>query len=286
MRRAQRAAADGGPMPRALDRPALALAVALAVALGPAAPAAGAAARRYVALGDSYSSGTGTRSYVDAACRRSTRAFPYLVAHALPGTTLALAACSGATTRDVLAGQLGALAHDTALVTITVGGNDAGFASVLTACAMPAWMSDCAGRVAAAQAFVRTALPALLDDVYAAIGARAPAARVVVVGYPRLFDGRDCDLATWFSADDERLLNETADLLAAVTRERAAAHGFAFADAIGAFAGHAICDAGPWLNGLTWPIAESFHPSAAGHRLGYAPLVLATLRRTTGAPER
>ena len=43
-----------------------------------------AAAPVYVALGDSYSSGTGTRSYINdgTSCQRSTSAYPSLIAAA------------------------------------------------------------------------------------------------------------------------------------------------------------------------------------------------------------
>src|SRR5687768_8413680 len=99
-----------------------------------AAPAAvhGAAPPPYVALGDSYSSGTGTRSYLadGTSCQRSTSAFPSLVA-AARGYALNFRACSGAKVADVTTTQLGALTTATRYVTISVGGNDAGFADVL-----------------------------------------------------------------------------------------------------------------------------------------------------------
>ena len=55
-------------------------------------------ADNYVALGDSYSSGTGTRSYtLNSTCQRGVYAYPYLVAQARAGTSLNFVACSGAT---------------------------------------------------------------------------------------------------------------------------------------------------------------------------------------------
>ena len=64
------------------------------------------AADKYVALGDSYSSGTGTRSYtLDSTCQRGIYAYPYLVAQARPNTSLTFVACSGAQTADVLNNQ-------------------------------------------------------------------------------------------------------------------------------------------------------------------------------------
>src|SRR5689334_20638253 len=105
------------------------------------APPAEAAGPSYVALGDSYSSGVGTRSYLadGTSCQRSVYAFPSLIA-AARGYALNFRACSGAKVSDVTANQLSALSASTAYVTISVGGNDAGFTSVLTTCAQPGWL--------------------------------------------------------------------------------------------------------------------------------------------------
>src|SRR5215213_248496 len=103
-------------------------AAALAVPLLVVPPAA-AAAPSYVALGDSYSSGTGIRSYLSdgTTCQRSTYAYPSLIA-AARGYALNFRACSGAKIPDVTTSQLGALGATTAYVSLSVGGNDAGFA--------------------------------------------------------------------------------------------------------------------------------------------------------------
>jgi hypothetical protein len=39
---------------------------------------------KYVALGDSYSSGTGTRTFYESGCQRSVYAYPYLLRDAHP----------------------------------------------------------------------------------------------------------------------------------------------------------------------------------------------------------
>lgn len=249
--------------------------VATVAACGTATAAA--RADDYVALGDSYSSGTGTGVYVHTACRRSDAAYPAMVAAARPGSTLVAVACSGATTADVLATQVAALTRGTALVTLTVGGNDAGFAKVIVRCALPMWVARCSKPVATARAFIRATLPARLSALYAEIRRRAPTALVVVAGYPRLFNGIDCGPATFFSRGDQRLLNATADRLNRLIAARARAAGFRFADVVPAFRGHAICDDPEWLNGLSAPLRESFHPNAVGHAEGYAPAVLAQL---------
>jgi lysophospholipase L1-like esterase len=245
------------------------------------APAAEAAAPSYVALGDSYSSGTGTRSYIDdgSSCQRSTYAYPALVA-AARGYALNFRACSGARIPDVTNTQLGALSATTSYVTISVGGNDAGFADVLTECATPWWAGDCDEAIDQAQAFINNTLPGRLSTLYAAIRAKAPNAKVVVVGYPRIFMGEDCNAATWFSPAEEARLNQTADLLNSRTSAQASAKGFAFANPTSRFIGHAVCDDPEWINGLSNPISESYHPNRAGQASGYTPLVSGLL---TGA---
>lgn len=237
------------------------------------------AADRYVALGDSYSSGTGTGSYLDDGtdCRRSPLAYPALVA-AAGGYELNHRACNGATIPDVRAAQLDALSAATDKVSISIGGNDAGFVDVIVECALPAWASDCAGAVSTANAFIRDTLPGRLASLYAEIRTRAPDADVVVAGYPRLFMGEDCNAATFFSPADEELLNGTADLLAQTIGRQAAAAGFDFADVIPAFVGHAVCDDQEWVNGFSaGDLPASYHPNALGHELGYTPLVSSPL---------
>jgi len=274
-----------GRVRRSLTLLAALTASSLTVALGPPllAPAT-AAAPDYVALGDSYSSGTGTRDYVDdgTTCHRSTAAYPALIAAARKWD-LNLRACSGAKIPDVTHAQLDALGAGTSHVTISVGGNDAGFADVLTTCATPWWMADCDGAIDDAQAYIRTTLPGALSTLYGRIRARAPYARVVVVGYPRIFMGEDCNAGTWFSPAEQTRLNATADLLNSTTSQQASAAGFSFADPTSRFVGHAVCDDEEWINGLSSPIEESYHPNKPGHSSGYTPTVSGPLTGSTFA---
>lgn len=258
-------------------RSVAAIAAALAALAGflasPTGPAH-AAAPSYVALGDSYASGTGTRSYISdgTSCQRSTYAYPSLIA-AARGYALNFRACSGAKIPDVTNTQLGALSASTRYVSISVGGNDAGFSNVLTECAKPGWMSNCNAAINTAQSYITNTLPGKLSTLYAAIRSRAPHAKVVVVGYPRIFNGEDCNAGTWFSPDEESRLNQTADLLNSRTSAQAAAKGFSFANPTSRFIGHAVCDDVEWLNGLSNPISESYHPNRRGHSSGYTPTV-------------
>ena len=247
--------------------------VALAAVVLAASPAH-ASGSSYVALGDSYSSGMGTRTYLDdgTSCQRSAYAYPSLIASS-KGYSLNLRACSGATTADVTNLQLSALSSDTGYVSLTVGGNDAGFAGVLTECAKPAWAGNCNSAIDAARSIITARLPARLTALYASIRKRAPQARVVVAGYPRIFTGADCNALTWFSPTEQTRLNYTADLLNATISTAASAAGFGFSNPTPAFTGHGVCADAAWINGLSNPTSSSYHPNRLGHASGYAPLV-------------
>ena len=260
---------------RRLGLAAVVLAVIPSVVWQPGASAAGAP---YVALGDSYSSGVGTRSYISdgTSCQRSVYAYPSLIASA-KGYALNFRACSGAKVSDVTSGQLSALSTTTKYVSISVGGNDAGFTDVLTECALPAWASNCSGKVTTAQNYIKNTLPGSLSTLYASIKTKAPNAKVVAVGYPRIFNGEDCNALTWFSPDDETRLNATADLINSKISAAAVAKGFTFVSPVSSFVGHAVCDSPEWLNGLSNPVTESYHPNKLGHSGGYTPLVSAKL---------
>ncbi|HEV2778303.1 MAG TPA: SGNH/GDSL hydrolase family protein [Actinophytocola sp.] len=236
-----------------------------------------AAAPAYTALGDSYSSGVGTRTYYSdsGSCLRSPYSYPVLTAARI-GATLTFAACTGARVADVQNSQLGSLSPSTSYVTVSAGGNDAGFSDVLLACARP-WPYTCWNEINTANSVISNTLPARLNSLYSAIRTRAPTARVVVVGYPRLFNGEECNLFARISPGEQAELNRTADLLATTIAARAAAHGFAFADPRTPFTGHAVCDPVEWLNGLSDPIRESYHPNRTGQSSGYTPLVLTRL---------
>jgi lysophospholipase L1-like esterase len=242
--------------------------------------AATASATKYVALGDSYSSGTGTRTFYESSCQRSVYAYPYLLHNAHPEWTFVNATCAGAKTGDILNTQVNSVTSDTHWVTYTIGGNDAGFSSVITECALPSWASDCNGAINAAQSYIANTLPGRLDLVNNAIKSRAAGAKVVVLDYPRLFNGTDCNALTFFSSSEMTRLNETANQLknvisAAATR---AGSNFVFRDVIPPFVGHAVCDGGggsstEWINGLSNPTGESYHPKVTGHADGYYPVV-------------
>lgn len=80
------------------------------------------------------------------------------------------------------------------------------------------------------------------------IRSRLPYAKVVVVGYPRIFNGEDCNAFTWFSPAEQSRLNQTADLLDTRLATAASAAGFSFANPTSRFIGHAVCADDEWIN--------------------------------------
>src|SRR5262245_52789788 len=131
--------AGGGSMRTAL------LVLLSLVATMVCAGTASAAAPRYVALGDSAASGPGITpiDLSSPGCFRSQRNYPKLAAAAV-GVPITDVTCSGADTGDMTASQstdLGdvppqfdALTADTTLVTLQIGGNDAGLVGLAESC--------------------------------------------------------------------------------------------------------------------------------------------------------
>ncbi len=113
----------------------------------------------YMALGDSYSSGEGipefeegTDQWFGNACHRSKRGWASWVSSLANGGDLSFHACSGAVTADVMSEKqyntqdpqiqyLQRAGSDPALLTISIGGNDAGFGAVLEKCILAG--ADC-----------------------------------------------------------------------------------------------------------------------------------------------
>ena len=241
--------------------------------LAPAAASAQSAVG-YVALGDSYSSGVGAGSYIGSSgsCDQSTRAYPALWDAASQPASYVSEACSGATTATVLSSQLSALSAATTLVSITVGGNDVGFSSVMETCVLLP-TSSCVSAVNHAESLVATQLPGELDSVLSAIHADAPNARVVVLDYPELYDLSRSSSCIGLSTTDRTDLNQGADQLDSQIQLAAARHGDVFADVRPAFSGHEICDSSSWLHSVNiLDVSESYHPTASGQSGAYEPV--------------
>jgi lysophospholipase L1-like esterase len=253
----------------------------LAAGCSSAGPAANTAPplrpQRYAALGDSYASGEGLRPFEadSGPCHRSPSAYPRAVAAGEGGPTLTFLACSGAMVADVLgAGQLGAIDPAADLVTVTVGGNDAGFVSVVGECVIG--VDPCSHLDAEVEAAL-AGLGARLEAAYRQIRARAPGARLLVVGYPQVVaDPATADFATCAAvasplpglrvdAADATWLRRKGAELSELVRQAAKGAGATYVDVTAGFAGHEACSPDPWLTGVVLAdLKSSFHPTVAG----------------------
>jgi lysophospholipase L1-like esterase len=242
---------------------------AAAVIAGTEIPAEAASTVHFAALGDSYSSGVGAGS-TSGSCGQSPNAFPKLWAVANSVASFTFASCSGARTGDVISGQLSSLSAATTLVSITIGGNDAGFPSVMETCVLKS-TSSCQNAVVAGEKYATGTLPGLLDTTLAGIRAHAPNAKVIVLDYPDFYDlsARFC---IGLSGADHQALDAGVNVLDGVIAAAAARAGDTFADVRAQFSGHELCDHAGWLTSVTLPIGNSYHPTAAGQKNGYLPV--------------
>jgi lysophospholipase L1-like esterase len=276
------------PRPRSAVSSFFAGAAALAAAAVPIvilavlvpAQASAQSAAAYVALGDSYSSGVGAGSYIGSSgsCDRSTNSYPALWDAANHPASYVSEACSGATTATVLSSQLSALSPATTLVSITVGGNDVGFSSVMETCVLES-TSSCVSAVDKAESEVASQLPGELNSVLGDIQADAPNARVVVLDYPQLYDLSKSSSCIGLSTTDRTALNQGASELDSAVQAAAGRYGDVFADVQSQFAGHQICDSSSWLHSVNFlDLGESYHPTASGQADGYLPVFTAAAK--------
>jgi lysophospholipase L1-like esterase len=226
---------------------------------------ASSASLNYVALGDSYASGYGAGgTELNSTCKTNTNAYPELYAKAT-GATLDFQACSGAKIETVLDDQLETLSASTNLVSVTVGGNDTGFADVMDTCVRKS-EAECRKKVTEGEDIARNTLPGALDNLYSTIKSKAPKARVVALGYPHIYKlGGSCLFAP--SDTSRGYVNEGADVLAGVIKDAAARAGFTYVDVRDSFAGHEVCSGNDWIHGVELgDINMSFHPNQAGQQ--------------------
>jgi lysophospholipase L1-like esterase len=234
---------------------------------------------RYAAIGDSFAAGVGTGrdDLAGPPCERSSLAYPALWARAHAGTALTFVACSGARIAATRKEQVARIPADADLVTVTVGGNDAGFAPVLTVCRFVRSDRTCRLAVSAAELVVATEMTAQLTVTLLDVHRRAPHARVVVLGYPRLFGDGPCP-AHVPNAARRSAIDAGTDLLDAVLAQTATSLGARFVDVRDRFARHGVCAAPgqSWINGPDAG-AGSYHPTVAGHASGYLPALTAAI---------
>jgi len=254
---------------------------------------------RYVAIGDSFSSGEGVPRFIPPSdsdgCHRSAQAYGPKVAVARFGSDQSgFVACSGAVIKNVFFGQSGepaqvsALASDVYLVTLSQGGDDIGFPDVARLCVILGvgceWFKDKSTHQAIDRIGVAgfdppisdadSGLPAdsgrfTLDRLYAGIRARAPHARIIVVGYPRLLPADPPPVCNFLFRDEALWANSIEQYLDATIQKSAARSGAEYiAGSYDAFTGHELCTASPWVNDLHLTDNQnfSFHPNAGGQQ--------------------
>ncbi len=238
---------------------------------------------KYVALGDSFSSGEGVPPFeygtdtTTNQCHRSSQAYPRLLQND-PSLDLGptdFVACSGATTSDVINGKYGeapqidALSAETEVVTITVGGNDVGFGEYAHACVVTTCGENTFDYNYIMNAIQDADFQADLVDTYEAILTNAPNAEVYVGGYPYLASEASevCGLVDISGAwNVQTALNQV--IVDAVNESNDSRLYYVPTNYTGSpFAGKHLCNGGDsYFNGLVgWPNLEhSFHPNADG----------------------
>lgn len=266
-----------------------------AAALGGGAPATAAdpLGAPYVALGDSQAAGTGNLPYVDQECMRSRKSYPMLLA-AMAGMPVASNACAGASTQDVLTGQLGDLGPATQLVTLTAGVNDFDWRGALTACSSAGSDAACAVAMQSAGEAI-AGVPLGIAQVLAAVRTQAPNALIVVTGYPLPFGAvtGSCSVGAFQGEPVKFTAAQAAGINAGLAGVNAAVQagvagyagqtgdpGVRYVDVTAGFTGHALCDTGDrWISGLVSGKAtmhRGFHPNAAGQQT-YAEIIAGAL---------
>lgn len=279
-------------MHRPRARWAASVVLAVVVTAGAATPAAAEPSQgppTYVALGDSYAAGplVPVQTGMPTGCLRSDRNYPSIVAETIGAAAFRDVSCSGATTEHiggeqavplgVNPAQLDALDAGTGLVTLTIGGNDVGFAEIIGDCAQrsplqPAGAAcrdfytadggdELVRRIDATAPKISAALDAVAD--------RSPDARVLLVGYPAILPdtGPGCFPLVPFSAGDVAYLRDVEKRLNAMLEDRAAGAGVEYVDTYGPTIGHDVCQppGTKRVEGLvpTAPAAP-VHPNALG----------------------
>jgi lysophospholipase L1-like esterase len=258
---------------------------ASAMAQPPAAVPKGA---RYVALGSSFAAGPGIPTQLGS-CGRSDKNYPHLVAAALE-LVLTDVSCGGATTGNILdtpqngaAPQLAAVGADTALVTVTIGGNDMTYSASTGRCGNAQAEDRCAAKLDRARiAALSRDLPGRLATVLDAIRSKAPKAVIVMVTYPRVVppSAERC-AAVGLTDDDADYFAQLGEQLEEAMAGAAKAKQVLVADPYVLGEGHGPCADGDdrWVNGAV-PAGSGapFHPTASAHQ-EMVKLVLAALGR-------
>lgn len=246
---------------------------------------AGAATMSYVALGDSYSAGSGvppSASGASALCLQSNVNYPKIVAGDL-GLPLTDVTCGAATTSNMttaqypgVPAQFDALTPSTSVVTIGIGGNDNNlFISAVLECGLVDILSvlnqaadPCEQQFGAT---LESDLAADAPNIGAAlrqIHQISPHAKVFMVGYPDIFpQSGNCFSAMPITVGDAAFLNSLEQGLNAMLERQAQGNGATFVDTFTPSLGHDACQAVGvrWIEPFIGANGALFvHPNALG----------------------
>ena len=259
-------------------------------ALGSAA-AARADGGVYVALGDSYTSAplVPNQHGEPIDCGRSDHNYPSLVAAAFKVGTFVDVSCGSAETKHMtepqtdlpLGGtnppQFNGLRPDATLVTVGIGGNDAGLVGVAEKCAQLGATNptghacrdyDAPGGHDTVDAKINETAPKIAA-VLQGIHQRSPGARVAIVGYPDPLpkNGESCWPMVPLSPDDIAYIDSLLIRINAMIKGQAALNGAQYIDTYADSTGHDVCKLPPnrWFEGVvpTEP-AYPLHPNGKG----------------------
>ncbi|WP_399881061.1 SGNH/GDSL hydrolase family protein [Streptomyces sp. BBFR51] len=241
----------------------------------------------YVALGDSYSAGSGVLPVdpTNLLCLRSTANYPHVIA-ASTGAHLKDVTCGAAQTAHFtqaqypgVAPQVEALDAGTDLVTLTIGGNDnSTFINAITACGTAGVLSGgkgspCKDRHGTSfdDQIDANTYPALKAALLA-VRAEAPGARVAALGYPWITPATadpSCFAKLPVAAGDVPYLRAVQAHLNAVVERAAEETGATYVDFSRVSDGHDACEAPGtrWIEPLLFGQSlVPVHPNALGER--------------------
>ena len=251
---------------------ALAFGIGTASAATAAPPPEGA---RYIALGDSYAAVGGLAPSAPGSaedCGQTVNNYAHIVAEA-KGYELTDVSCGGAKTKDMYERQkewtppqLDALTADAELVTVMIGGNDSDvFGGTVENCIkatfqLPIIDAPCTHRIGEAPiTTVREVTYPAVKQVLTSIREKAPAARVLIVGYPWLVPAQgECLPQMPVLASDMPYFRRLQSELNGAAARAAEETGAEFIDMAAASEGHDPCK--PPGARMVEPILLTDHP--------------------------
>lgn len=246
----------------------------------------------YVALGDSFTAAPFVPlSDVANGCFRSSNNYPRLLASLLHIEDLEDRSCSGAATAELtgrqstrkgrsVPPQLNALSKRTDLVTVGIGANNGHlYARMATVCRRSNRICPLHDRRHVLGAIVDQVRPALVPALDL-IQERAPNARVLLVGYPKMLPSRGgCPQLPRMRGQDRATFRDINLRLRYGMRDAAREAGVEYVDFYAVSAGHDICSSQPWVQGRNGNRqGAGMHPLAAG-QVALARTIEQVLRR-------